>query len=345
LTETSAGHNGLDDGARPCGQGPRVKPPVAHPFGGRENEVAGRGPDDARATATVTWCGCRRGESFEGCSAIGNGHGRCVSQCPGRVTTRPSSGECVGAPRQRKREPLRRRGAPGVRSSPRGKYRETRRPSPETWRTPWSAAGCNRPATYPAEQTVEVGRNGKDGTRSKGGIFEPMGANESQVPSSSEHEAAGGSSEPVRDREWTLERHVDGGAIIDNPMRGVPIPNGSCGSGERTFGPVLAPARPERETDRANRKVSLKERRRSRGPGLRSPDPRRNRKGSPTQVRAISHEAARDHGGHVEKANDPQPRRLPAEAYPLAQATETSTPMTLKIPPTPERSLLPTGTG
>jgi len=45
---------------------------------------------------------------------------------------------------------------------------------PETWRTPWPAAGCNKPAEcrrvlllaggLAAEQTVEAGRNGRDGT-------------------------------------------------------------------------------------------------------------------------------------------------------------------------------------
>lgn len=47
---------------------------------------------------------------------------------------------------------------------------------PETWRTPWPVAGCNKPATCrtirslaigsAAEETVEVGRNDEDGTRS-----------------------------------------------------------------------------------------------------------------------------------------------------------------------------------
>jgi len=34
----------------------------------------------------------------------------------------------------------------------------------ETWRTPWPAAGCNIPAGFCAEETVEAGRNGKGGT-------------------------------------------------------------------------------------------------------------------------------------------------------------------------------------
>ena len=36
--------------------------------------------------------------------------------------------------------------------------------SPETGRTPGSEAGCNKPAGLEREQTVEVVRNGEDGT-------------------------------------------------------------------------------------------------------------------------------------------------------------------------------------
>jgi hypothetical protein len=49
------------------------------------------------------------------------------------------------------------------------------------------------------------------------------------------------------------------------------------------------------------------------GQAERSPDPWRNRTGSPAQVRAISNETAQDQGGHVEKANDPRPERLLAK--------------------------------
>jgi hypothetical protein len=40
----------------------------------------------------------------------------------------------------------------------------TRLDRPETWRTPWSAAGCNKPAKCQVEQAVEAERNGKGGT-------------------------------------------------------------------------------------------------------------------------------------------------------------------------------------
>jgi len=38
----------------------------------------------------------------------------------------------------------------------------------ETCRTPWLAAGCNKPATFRAEQAVEVVENHEDGTRADG---------------------------------------------------------------------------------------------------------------------------------------------------------------------------------
>lgn len=91
-------------------------------------------------------------------------------------------------------------GEPGRASGPPGPARRARRwrhhrarseappahprAAPETWRTPGSAAGRNKPATCPgsslrqearsaAEQTVEVGRNDKDGTCSEGGTSGP----------------------------------------------------------------------------------------------------------------------------------------------------------------------------
>jgi hypothetical protein len=36
---------------------------------------------------------------------------------------------------------------------------------------PWSVAGCNKPARFCAEQTVEVGRNDKGGTSVEVGIL------------------------------------------------------------------------------------------------------------------------------------------------------------------------------
>jgi hypothetical protein len=46
-------------------------------------------------------------------------------------------------------------------------------PHPETRRTPGSAAGCNKPASAPEEEAVEVVRNHEDGTCGEGG---PLGA-------------------------------------------------------------------------------------------------------------------------------------------------------------------------
>jgi hypothetical protein len=45
--------------------------------------------------------------------------------------------------------------------------------SSETRRTPGSAAGCNKPASAPEEEAVEVVRNHEDGTCGEGG---PLGA-------------------------------------------------------------------------------------------------------------------------------------------------------------------------
>jgi hypothetical protein len=71
---------------------------------------------------------------------------------------------------------------------------------PETWRTPWSAAGRNKPASRRAEQAVEVGQNDKDGTTTSPGRRVAKAELRSR-------------------REWTRDGHVDGGAILDNPMR------------------------------------------------------------------------------------------------------------------------------
>jgi hypothetical protein len=72
----------------------------------------------------------------------------------------------------------------------------------ETWRTPVSAAGCNKPAGRRAEKTVEAGRNGKGGTSSDRGRSEPKV----------------GASSPKSDREWTRADCVDGGAILGQPQ-------------------------------------------------------------------------------------------------------------------------------
>jgi hypothetical protein len=78
---------------------------------------------------------------------------------------------------------------------------------PETWRTPWSAAGCNRPARHCAEKTVEVGRNGKDGTSPGGG---------SPGPGVGETRLRGPSAESGRAALKSME-----GRSLDNPKRGV----------------------------------------------------------------------------------------------------------------------------
>ena len=48
-----------------------------------------------------------------------------------------------------------------------------RKMSSETGRTPGSEAGCNKPAVLEREQTVEVVRNGEDGTSEVGGTTSP----------------------------------------------------------------------------------------------------------------------------------------------------------------------------
>jgi len=63
----------------------------------------------------------------------------------------------------------------------------------ETRRTPGSAAGCNKPATDEAEETIEVVRNHEDGTGLRG--WSPRGRSASR---------------PLV-QEWTLRTHVDEG--------------------------------------------------------------------------------------------------------------------------------------
>jgi hypothetical protein len=78
---------------------------------------------------------------------------------------------------------------------------------PETWRTPWSAAGRNRPARPCAEQAVEAGRNGRDGTSPGAGSPGPK------------------ATPPARGwkrREWTRKADVDGGAIFGQPQERSP---------------------------------------------------------------------------------------------------------------------------
>jgi hypothetical protein len=75
----------------------------------------------------------------------------------------------------------------------------------ETRRTPRPAAGCNKPANFSAEKTVEVVRNHAGGTRQDGWCRRPEGS-----------DRATGCS-----LEWTRRSHVGGGAVKSrNPKRG-----------------------------------------------------------------------------------------------------------------------------
>jgi len=78
---------------------------------------------------------------------------------------------------------------------------------PETWRTPWLAAGCNRPARHCAEQTVVAGKNGKGGTSSGPGGPEP------KEPVTRSRVRGSGSGRAVL---MSTE-----GRSLDNPKRGV----------------------------------------------------------------------------------------------------------------------------
>jgi len=80
--------------------------------------------NDEGATATVTWCGCGRGAFFEGYDSVA-----------GKGDDRPR------LLRQARRSHRQKRDEPQE-----------------------SAAGCNKPATFDAEETVEVVRNHEGGT-------------------------------------------------------------------------------------------------------------------------------------------------------------------------------------
>jgi len=156
----------------------------------------------------VTRDGCCRGEDSEGCCARGEGGSRKRSaphptswsswkregRAPGRVWghTPVGFGRRVkgfgGA--QRRSASVGRRGAGpvGVRQRTatghivtQGSTGRTRAGQagqvsavlPETWRTSWSAAGCNKPAAASLEQAVEVGRNDKGGRCERDGSLSP----------------------------------------------------------------------------------------------------------------------------------------------------------------------------
>lgn len=63
-------------------KGSRKEASTLNPLGEKSGVVEGRGFNGERATTTVTWHGYRRGKSFEGWSATGNGPGTRVSQTP-----------------------------------------------------------------------------------------------------------------------------------------------------------------------------------------------------------------------------------------------------------------------
>jgi len=99
------------------------------PKGDAREAEQSHGPDGERATTTVTWHGCRRGESSEGCSATGNGTSDRVSHQP--RAARPAAPlrrhERTAATRQRRPEPRKRHRQPGARRlSSREKPRDTR---------------------------------------------------------------------------------------------------------------------------------------------------------------------------------------------------------------------------
>jgi hypothetical protein len=98
----------------------------------------------------------------------------------------------------------------GVRTCIAGKQRKVtvfdRDARAETRWTSGSAAGCNKPATRRAEETVEVVRNHEGGTGLRG--WHPRSRSD-DWPSS---------------REWTNHEHVDGGATGTSPsLRGLDV--------------------------------------------------------------------------------------------------------------------------
>jgi hypothetical protein len=63
----------------------------------------------------------------------------------------------------------------GKEPTPRTAFGRRGNEAPETWRTPWPVAGCNRPAGCCAEKTVGVGWNDKGGTSLEVGASRPKG--------------------------------------------------------------------------------------------------------------------------------------------------------------------------
>ena len=96
---------------------------------------------------------------------------------------------------------------------------------PATRRTPWSAAGCNRPAAHCVAQAAEVVRNGKGGTGLEARQLRAEGAQRSRAAHLGESDVHLGGhlvrTGTAASWEWTHSGYVDGGAIFENTMRGV----------------------------------------------------------------------------------------------------------------------------
>jgi hypothetical protein len=117
-------------------------------------------------------------------------------------------GAQVATPTQRESEASRRTVEAPWRGCGRGGVRGSGPTAqPETWRTPWSAAGCNKPARHCAEKTVVAERNGKDGTSTGLGSPEPK-------ESGTRFRVTGAGS--GRAELMSME-----GRSLDNPKRGV----------------------------------------------------------------------------------------------------------------------------
>jgi len=171
---TSTGGNGRDqNGGKVCTAVARNLDRPRHPD--RPNPDPGKDPDGRRDRRDrLTRHSCRGGESSEGWSVTGTAQeARArfrtpdrrarVLWSPGAPRTAPDQQEFLQGNARWTRPALAGAGQ-GVRPSPQ---------RPETWRTPWSVPGCNKPGRCRAEQAVEAGRNGKGGTSSEGGISEP----------------------------------------------------------------------------------------------------------------------------------------------------------------------------
>jgi len=87
-----------------------------------------------------------------------------------------------------------------------------RAPDPETQRTPWPAAGCNKPAGRLVEQAAEAARNSTSGTSEEHGRLRAEG---SHLPREAE---VGSGHQALRTAE---------GQSLDNPRRGVPARAGA----------------------------------------------------------------------------------------------------------------------